>query len=98
MACRLPVVSTTVTGIPEMVAHGETGLLVEPMDEEAMACAIAELGNDPERRRQMGDAGRRRADEFSMPFALAVCRVVSITLPWPSRASGMLIHGTPPFQ
>lgn len=64
MACRLPVVSTTVTGIPEMVAHGETGLLVEPTDEEAMADAITELGNDPERRKQMGEAGRKRADSL----------------------------------
>ena len=62
MACRLPVVSTTVTGIPEMVAHGETGLLVEPMEEEAMANAIGELANDPERRRKMGEAGRKRAE------------------------------------
>ena len=64
MACRLPVVSTTVTGIPEMVAHGETGLLVEPTDESAMADAIVELGGDPERRRRMGEAGRRRAESF----------------------------------
>lgn len=60
MACHLPVVSTTVTGIPEMVAHGETGLLVEPCDEVALA-AIAELGADAERAR-MGTAGRARAD------------------------------------
>lgn len=64
MACRLPVVSTTVTGIPEMVVHGITGLLVEPMDENAMADAIAELGGDPERRERMGDAGRRRAENL----------------------------------
>ncbi len=64
MACRLPVVSTTVTGIPEMVVHGITGLLVEPMDEGAMADAIAELGADPERRGRMGDAGRRRAESL----------------------------------
>ncbi len=64
MACRLPVVSTTVTGIPEMVAHGETGLLVEPGDEEAMANAISDLAADPERRRAMGAAGRARAERL----------------------------------
>ena len=64
MACRLPVVSTTVAGIPEMVAHGETGLLVEPTDEPAMADAIAELGADPDRRRKMGEAGRKRAERL----------------------------------
>lgn len=64
MACRLPVVSTTVTGIPEMVVHGITGVLVEPMDENALADAIAGLGLDPERRRLLGEAGRRRADSL----------------------------------
>ena len=64
MACRLPVVSTLVAGIPEMVAHGETGLLVEPTDEPAMADAIAELGADPDRRRKMGEAGRKRAERL----------------------------------
>lgn len=69
MACRLPVVSTTVTGIPEMVAHDETGLLVEPGDEAAMAAAITELARDPERRRRMGEAGRKRAEQL---FSLKV--------------------------
>ena len=64
MACRLPVVSTTVTGIPEMVVHGITGLLVEPGDEKGMADAIAELSTDSDRRKQLGEAGRRRADSL----------------------------------
>ena len=64
MACSLPVVSTRVTGIPEMVAHGETGLLVEPGDEAALADAIASLGTDPETRRRMGEAGRARAERL----------------------------------
>ncbi len=68
MACRLPVVSTTVTGIPEMVAHEQTGLLVEPMDEPALAAAIAELSTDPARRARLGDAGRVRAERlFTFP-------------------------------
>ena len=62
MACRLPVISTTVTGIPEMVVHAETGLLVEPGDEASLAQAISRLGADPEARARMGEAGRRRAD------------------------------------
>jgi glycosyltransferase involved in cell wall biosynthesis len=64
MACRLPVISTTVTGIPEMVIHTETGLLVEPGDEVSLAAAIARLGADPEARRRMGEAGRRHADKM----------------------------------
>jgi glycosyltransferase involved in cell wall biosynthesis len=64
MASHLPVVSTLVTGIPEMVAHGETGLLVEPMDEPALAAAIAELAADPAKRARMGAAGRVRAEQY----------------------------------
>ncbi len=64
MACQLPVISTTVTGIPEMVAHEETGLLVEPMDESALAAAIARLGADAGARERMGAAGRVRAERL----------------------------------
>ncbi len=67
MACGLPVVSTTVAGIPEMVLHGKTGLLVEPGDEHALANAIMELALDPSRRKAFGEAGRRRAEAL---FAL----------------------------
>lgn len=61
MACHLPVISTTVTGIPEMVENEETGLLVEPGDDAALAAAISRLGADPATRQRMGDAGRQRA-------------------------------------
>ena len=64
MACRLPVVSTTLTGIPEMVSHGETGLLVEPGDAYALADAIMELSTDAARRKAMGEAGRARAEKL----------------------------------
>ncbi len=69
MACGLPVVSTRVSGIPEMVSHGETGLLVEPGDPHALADAIMELSVDPARRKAMGEAGRARAEKL---FALGV--------------------------
>jgi glycosyltransferase involved in cell wall biosynthesis len=54
MATGLPVVSTTVTGIPEMIANDENGLLVEPGDVEGLARALAVLLEHPEKRRQMG--------------------------------------------
>ncbi len=69
MACGLPVVSTTVAGIPEMVAEGETGLLVAPKDERAMADALACLARDPARREALGRAGRPRAERL---FSLGV--------------------------
>jgi glycosyltransferase involved in cell wall biosynthesis len=64
MACSLPVISTTVAGIPEMVANGASGLLVEPGDAAALADAIADLGSDAEVRRRMGEEGRRRAERL----------------------------------
>lgn len=62
MAARLPVVATRVGGNPEVVADGETGLLVPPADPAALARALLELWRDPDRRRSMGDAGRARVE------------------------------------
>jgi glycosyltransferase involved in cell wall biosynthesis len=56
-----PVIATRVGGLPEIVADGETGLLVPPGDEEALAAALVELASDPERCRAYGLAGRLRA-------------------------------------
>lgn len=61
MAAGKPVVATRVGGIPEVVADGETGLLVEPRDHKGMADAIVRLLNDPELRGRMGAAGLERA-------------------------------------
>jgi sugar transferase (PEP-CTERM/EpsH1 system associated) len=62
MASGLPVVATRVGGNPEVVAHGETGLLVEPGDPRALAESLLTLWRDPSRRRKMGDAGRARVE------------------------------------
>ena len=61
MAAGKPIVATHTGGIPEVVAQGETGLLVPGRDHDALADAIVRLLNDPELRRGMGDAGRARA-------------------------------------
>jgi len=63
MACGLAVVGTTTGGIPEVVAHGETGLLVRPRDSVGLAVALGRVLSDRELRRRMGDAGRRRVME-----------------------------------
>ncbi len=63
MLCERPVVSTRTGGIPEIVAHQETGLLVEPNDPQALSDAIIELLEDERLRRAMGQAGRRRVEE-----------------------------------
>jgi glycosyltransferase involved in cell wall biosynthesis len=61
MCAGLAVVATDVPGHRDVVIHGETGLLVPPNDSAALADAIAELITDPDRRKVMGEAGRRHA-------------------------------------
>ena len=63
MAAGVPVVASAVGGVPELVEHGRTGLLVEPGRAEPVAAALAELLSDPERARRMGEEGRRVARE-----------------------------------
>lgn len=63
MACGKAVAATTAGGIPEAVVHGETGLLVPPRDDAALADAIVRLLTDDDLRRQYGAAGLKRVRE-----------------------------------
>ena len=54
----LPVVATDVYGIPDVVRHNLTGLLVQPRDPGALAAALSGLVDDPDRRAALGVAGR----------------------------------------
>lgn len=60
MLCHKPVVSTTIAGIPEMVVHDETGLLVKPNDSNALAAALEKIIHNAALRQTMGNAGRER--------------------------------------
>jgi glycosyltransferase involved in cell wall biosynthesis len=64
MAFKLPVIATTVGGFPGMVSTGETGTLVPPGDDVALAGALGELLANPGRARKMGLAGYRRGREL----------------------------------
>ena len=66
MCAGLPVVASRVGGLPEVVVHGETGLLVPAGDSEALAEALVQVLRDPDLRRSLGDAGRRRARLFTV--------------------------------
>jgi glycogen(starch) synthase len=59
-----PIVATRVGGLPEVVAHNDTGLLVEPEDSKALAAAISALLADWSMAAQMGQAGRLRAQNM----------------------------------
>jgi len=59
MAAGLPVVSTAVGGIPDLVRHGDTGLLVPEGAREALTDALATLATNAALARALGDAGRR---------------------------------------
>jgi starch synthase len=66
MACGSAVVASDVGGIPEVVADGETGILVPARDESAFAAAINALIRNPARAAEFGAQGRQRAvAEFS---------------------------------
>jgi glycosyltransferase involved in cell wall biosynthesis len=63
MATGKPVVSTTVAGIPELVANGETGLLVPPRDARALANAMEQFAGNENLRGDFGRAGRLRIEQ-----------------------------------
>ena len=62
MACELPVITTKAGALPELVADGDNGILVEPGDVPALAAAIRRLLTDVELRQRMGSAGREAAE------------------------------------
>ena len=63
MATGLPVVSTRLAAVPEMVAHGTTGLLVEERQPGPLAGAMAEIIGDPALARRLGIEGHKLARE-----------------------------------
>ncbi len=60
MAFGLPVISTTVSGIPELIQHGESGLLVPPRDARALAQALIQMASDERLRKRLSKQGRER--------------------------------------
>ena len=58
LAAGRPTIATAVGGVPEMIHPEETGLLIPPGDNDALAAAIARLAGDPDLRRRLGRAGR----------------------------------------
>jgi glycosyltransferase involved in cell wall biosynthesis len=67
MAARLPVIATEVGGIPGMVDHGRTGILIPPRAVDPLAAALLDLSAQPDRAREMGLFGQQKLlSEFSL--------------------------------
>ncbi|MEM1398421.1 MAG: glycosyltransferase family 4 protein, partial [Pseudomonadota bacterium] len=68
LACQRPAISTAISGIPELIETGRTGLLVEPGSPEQLAEAITQIHGDPAKAFEMAAAGRAKVEaEFSLP-------------------------------
>jgi glycosyltransferase involved in cell wall biosynthesis len=88
MCSRLPVVATAVGGVPELVVHGVTGLLVDARDADALGAALLALASDRERRACMGRAGYQRAKEnFSIQRSVAALENIYQTVVGKRRLS-----------
>jgi len=81
-----PVAAFAVGGVPELVAHGRTGVLVRERDPRQLADALAMLLRDGERRRAMGAAARQHvAERFSVDrYVAEVDAVLTQALPCPT--------------
>jgi len=63
MACEVPVIAFAAGALPELVADGETGILVPPADVAKLAAAIRKLVEDKELRLRMAKAARKRVEQ-----------------------------------
>ncbi len=62
MAMQLAVAATNITGIPEIVEHGVSGLLMPPRNAPALALTLGRLLDDPSLRRSLGEKARQRVE------------------------------------
>ncbi len=67
MACSVPVISSSVGGLPELQIHGQTGFIAEIGDIDRMAKYAIDLLSNPSKYQLFADAARRRAMEFDAP-------------------------------
>ena len=70
-AAGLPVVATTVGGVPQQVRENVEGILVPPRDPTALAAALMKVATDSELRTQMATAATERASEYDIRRAMA---------------------------
>ena len=92
LAAGLAVVTTPVSGIPEVIEEGVTGLLVPSEDPAALAAALERLMDDPDLARRLGEAGRERVrrdfDLRNSPLADLFAAEAGIAAAAPAAAAG----------
>lgn len=94
MAMELAVVSTTVSGIPELIEHNVNGLLAEPADPEALADAIRRVLGEPGLARRLGVAARSTvAERFCNETNLRILRGLLAEAVRASPVAAELIYG-----
>lgn len=92
MASGLPVVSSRITGIPELVEDGVSGLLVVPGRAALLSEALGELARDPAARKRMGEAGRAKieaefdAERCGLAVAAHLGALHGVEIPFAARA------------
>jgi glycosyltransferase involved in cell wall biosynthesis len=82
MAARLPVVATSAGGVPELVDHGATGLLVPPGDIAGLTKALTEMAGSPALRSAMSHAAATRAEGFDVRPMIAAYATLFERLTW----------------
>ncbi len=76
MAARLPVLATSVGGPAEIITDGIDGMLLAPHDPGRWADTIVRLAASPELRERLGEAGRKRANDFALVNHVAAMREI----------------------
>jgi glycosyltransferase involved in cell wall biosynthesis len=76
MARGVPVVATRVGGVPDLVAHGQTGWLAEPGDTAAIAEGIREISTDAALRARLAENGVRAMGRYDWPGVIETLECV----------------------
>lgn len=78
MAVEKPVVASAVSGIPELMVDGQTGILIPPRDAKAIEVGLATILSDPEKGRRMGRAGRGRIQKLDLTWENKAKRTIAV--------------------
>ncbi len=72
MSYQLPIISTNVSAVPELVQDGENGILVPPENPDALVAAIAKLSEDTSLRKKMGENGHQKIKKFYESYSIDI--------------------------